>query len=558
MLDRKTKIEDAKKTLQTRQKLQQQNQSITLTYFDDLDKWSVDDFMKTMNAIQKLFQVVGSVQPKYFPGIKDSATSGTGKKISEAATATQPVQPEVAKALDKMFQFLTREFQMLETMIGALEHQIDQVIVTAKWDAYAVREPLRFPYEKAVPRLLKNQSTEERQVNAQSLKDACYTSNKISSIIRGSNIAMTCDYITPSEVEIDFQVIMLLDFVAKRVTGPRGPSKNRLDIFYRLQSLKSVSEVEKKVKELKDDIAAKSLKFSSEIEAQDHVYNSLSGLGADNTTGPGQCLLSLVLKIYSYDYAQVNEVVKILLEDAGIISTTSLLCATVYAFPNATSELMMKNLMEDTIDRQSAAILGMQKFFVDAYDKVFQNVIPKLAVYHLDECGLEDPEERKRLNHMADWIYRNVSTVNDIQYKLSILVHNQESDSGIKAMFWAQGNLHQKLCDTRTEKFCMYISRHINFPIQDAEALLINMHPTIKDAMNAVALKSIEEASQYLQEKISNVIDYFPSIILMIYEGSEVESRYGIRNDVGIFNRYWMSTGSRYVFFQAAGNYTVR
>ncbi|KAI6206908.1 hypothetical protein M3Y94_00968200 [Aphelenchoides besseyi] len=125
-------------------------------------------------------------------------------------------------------------------------------------------------------------------------------------------------------------------------------------------------------------------------------------------------------------------------------------------------------------------------------------------------------------------------------------------------MFWAQGNLHQKLCDTRTGKFCMYISRHIDFPTRDAETLLINMHPTIKDAMNAVALMSIQEASQYLQAKISNVIDYFPSIILMNYEGSEMERRYGIRNDVGIFSRYWMSTGSRYVFFQAAGNYTAR
>ncbi|KAI6224643.1 hypothetical protein M3Y95_00774500 [Aphelenchoides besseyi] len=527
-----------------------------------------------MNAIQKLFQVVGDginllskgfdFVKKYFPGIRDSATSGTGKKISEAVTASQPVQAEVAIALDRMFQFLTREFQMLEAIIYTLERQIDQVVVTAKWDAYmkmsfcAVREPLRFPYEKAVPRLLKNQSTEERHVNAQYLKDACYTSNKISSIIKGSNIAMTCDYMTPDEIEIDFQVIMLLDFVAQRVTGTRGTSKNRLDIFYRLQSLKSVSKVEKKVKELKDDITAKSLRFSSEVEAQDHVYNALSGLPVDDSIGPGQCLLSLVLKIYSYNYAQVNEVVKILLEDAGIISTTSLICATVYAYPNATSELMMKNLMDDTIDRQSAIVLGMQDFFVDAYDKVFQNIIPKLAVYHLDECGLEDPEARKRLNYMTDWIYRNISSVNDKQYKLSILLHNQETDSGIKAMFWAQGNLHQKLCDTRTGKFCMYISRHIDFPTRDAETLLINMHPTIKDAMNAVALMSIQEASQYLQAKISNVIDYFPSIILMNYEGSEMERRYGIRNDVGIFSRYWMSTGSRYVFFQAAGNYTAR
>ncbi|KAI6180957.1 hypothetical protein M3Y98_00777300 [Aphelenchoides besseyi] len=127
-----------------------------------------------------------------------------------------------------------------------------------------VREPLRDPYETAIPAMLKNQSAEERKANAIALKSYCYEQNKIADLVKESNIVMSCD-----------MSVMSSDYIETELMCS--------DLFGQFHQLKPPEAVYKKTQEIIDQIKAEQKYFNSEEEADIYIQKFLP----PEVTGPG-------------------------------------------------------------------------------------------------------------------------------------------------------------------------------------------------------------------------------------------------------------------------------
>ncbi|KAI6211799.1 hypothetical protein M3Y96_00472700 [Aphelenchoides besseyi] len=497
-----------------------------------------------------------------FTGNGKEIASKTGVSTSDAIT-NNTVGKDILDQLHNMSQFLKNEFSLVEDMIKNLETKMDQMVVTAKWDEYVkcmltvfkkVREPLRDPYETAIPAMLKNQSAEERKANAIALKSYCYEQNKIADLVKESNIVMSCDMSVMSSdyIETELMVIALLDFTKTRIHGAFGGSKTRNDLFGQFHQLKPPEAVYKKTQEIIDQIKAEQKYFNSEEEADIYIQKFLP----PEVTGPGECFLQVLLRVYSYNYQRTCDVVKILLQDSISITTASVMCASVYSYPDPTDDATVQNFVETTMNRQAEVVNQMQQFFVGVYNDIFKKKVTEMVKRILnrrEDLGIQKEE----VQLLADYIHYNITAIVPTEYSISVLVILRDSSiTPIIVNLAPDGEALMPICDD-TRFYCAYVTRHVSFLNNEMSALneLFTQEYFYKPILDKLGYMSPADIPDYVSRTLPTILHYFPAFIYVHNDNEDIWLRHAIRGDSGLYSNSWSQQG-RYLYLMAAGNYT--
>ncbi|KAI6180956.1 hypothetical protein M3Y98_00777200 [Aphelenchoides besseyi] len=226
-------------------------------------------------------------------------------------------------------------------------------------------------------------------------------------------------------------------------------------------------------------------------------------------------------------------------------TTASVMCASVYSYPDPTDDATVQNFVETTMNRQ-AEFSESNKccgcFKNDIFKKKVTEMVKRI-LNRREDLGIQKEE----VQLLADYIHYNIT---------AIVPTEDSSITPIIVNLAPDGEALMPICDD-TRFYCAYVTRHVSFLNNEMSALneLFTQEYFYKPILDKLGYMSPADIPDYVSRTLPTILHYFPAFIYVHNDNEDIWLRHAIRGDSGLYSNSWSQQG-RYLYLMAAGNYT--